>query len=107
MVVSLWSRDFFPPLYLDPRFRPLLLKFFSGFPIHPSPQIACHAYLAPRLLGLKNCCEIIVEDALVPESWHCIMFGECCWISIAVKSLQKSKLYVLTTGGAALFPSYG
>ena len=27
-VVFLWSRDFFPPLYLDPRFRPLLLKFF-------------------------------------------------------------------------------
>ena len=27
MVVSLWSRDFFPPLYFDPRFRPLLLKF--------------------------------------------------------------------------------
>ena len=26
-VVLLWSRDFFPPLYLDPRFRPLLLKF--------------------------------------------------------------------------------
>ena len=26
MVVSLSSRDFFPPLYLDPRFRPLLLK---------------------------------------------------------------------------------
>ena len=26
-VVFLWSRDFFPPLYLDPRFRPLLLKF--------------------------------------------------------------------------------
>ena len=25
-VVFLWSRDFFPPLYLDPRFRPLLLK---------------------------------------------------------------------------------
>ena len=27
-VVLLWSRDFFPPLYLDPRFRPLLLKLF-------------------------------------------------------------------------------
>ena len=27
-VVLLWSRDFFPPLYLDPRFRPLLLKFY-------------------------------------------------------------------------------
>ena len=27
-VVFLWSRDFFPPLYLDPRFRPLLLKYF-------------------------------------------------------------------------------
>ena len=27
-VVLLWSRDFFPPLYLDPRFRPLLLKSF-------------------------------------------------------------------------------
>ena len=27
MVVSLWSRDFFPPLYFDPRFRPLLLKY--------------------------------------------------------------------------------
>ena len=26
-VVFLWLRDFFPPLYLDPRFRPLLLKF--------------------------------------------------------------------------------
>ena len=26
-VVLLWSRDFFSPLYLDPRFRPLLLKF--------------------------------------------------------------------------------
>ena len=26
-VVFLWSRDFFPPLYLDPRFRPLLLKY--------------------------------------------------------------------------------
>ena len=26
-VVLLWSRDFFPPLYLDPRFRPLLLKY--------------------------------------------------------------------------------
>ena len=26
-VVLLWSRDFFPPLYLDPRFRPLLLKW--------------------------------------------------------------------------------
>ena len=33
MVVSLWSRDFFPPLYFDPRFRPLLLKllFVSMF----------------------------------------------------------------------------
>ena len=30
-VVFLWSRDFFPPLYLDPRFRPLLLKFFFNF----------------------------------------------------------------------------
>ena len=29
MVVSLSSRDFFPPLYLDPRFHPLLLKFIS------------------------------------------------------------------------------
>ena len=28
-VVFLWSRDFFPPLYLDPRFRPLLLKLFK------------------------------------------------------------------------------
>ena len=28
-VVLLWSRDFFPPLYLDPRFRPLLLKYIS------------------------------------------------------------------------------
>ena len=28
-VVFLWSRDFFPPLYLDPRFRPLLLKFHT------------------------------------------------------------------------------
>ena len=28
-VVFLWSRDFFPPLYLDPRFRPLLLKFIT------------------------------------------------------------------------------
>ena len=28
-VVFLWSRDFFPPLYLDPRFRPLLLKLKS------------------------------------------------------------------------------
>ena len=28
-VVLLWSRDFFPPLYLDPRFRPLLLKSYS------------------------------------------------------------------------------
>ena len=27
-VVLLWLRDFFPPLYLDPRFRPLLLKLF-------------------------------------------------------------------------------
>ena len=27
-VVFLWSRDFFPPLYLDPRFRPLLLKSY-------------------------------------------------------------------------------
>ena len=27
MVVSLSSRDFFPPLYLNPRFRPLLLKY--------------------------------------------------------------------------------
>ena len=26
-VVLLWSRDFFLSLYLDPRFRPLLLKF--------------------------------------------------------------------------------
>ena len=26
-VVFLWLRDFFPPLYLDPRFRPLLLKY--------------------------------------------------------------------------------
>ena len=29
-VVFLWLRDFFPPLYLDPRFRPLLLKFTQG-----------------------------------------------------------------------------
>ena len=28
-VVFLWSRDFFPPLYLDLRFRPLLLKCLS------------------------------------------------------------------------------
>ena len=27
-VVFLWLRDFFPPLYLDPRFRPLLLKYY-------------------------------------------------------------------------------
>ena len=26
-VVLLWSRDFFLSLYLDPRFRPLLLKY--------------------------------------------------------------------------------
>ena len=30
-VVLLWSRDFFLSLYLDPRFRPLLLKFCLDF----------------------------------------------------------------------------
>ena len=32
-VVFLWSRDFFPPLYLDPRFRPLLLKYIYIYTI--------------------------------------------------------------------------
>ena len=30
-VVLLWSRDFFLSLYLDPRFRPLLLKLIRLF----------------------------------------------------------------------------
>ena len=30
-VVLLWLRDFFLSLYLDPRFRPLLLKFFQSY----------------------------------------------------------------------------
>ena len=35
-VVFLWLRDFFPPLYLDPRFRPLLLKYiYTVFPHSP------------------------------------------------------------------------
>lgn len=38
---------------------------FWGFLI----DITCQAYLAPELLGLKNCCEIILGDALVPKSW--------------------------------------
>ena len=40
-VVLLWSRDFFLFLYLDPRFRPLLLKFvFWGYENQSRPPIS-------------------------------------------------------------------
>ena len=35
-VVLLWSRDFFLSLYLDPRFRPLLLKLDSSDQVRSS-----------------------------------------------------------------------
>ena len=47
-VVLLWSRDFFPPLYLDPRFRPLLLKYIT---------YTCHARMYVSLsLSLSLLC---------------------------------------------------
>ena len=30
VLLLLWSHDFFLPLHLDPRFRPLLLKFINA-----------------------------------------------------------------------------
>ena len=54
-VVLLWSRDFFPPLYLDPRFRPLLLKFVhsaqAAEPATPPPFQPSEQFGATEPLG--------------------------------------------------------
>ena len=44
-VVLLWSRDFFPPLYLDPRFRPLLLKYIQRIRLDRAFVLGCDLQL--------------------------------------------------------------
>ena len=73
-VVLLWSRDFFLSLYLDPRFRPLLLKFsislgnfiYLNIYIYICSTMVHYVHVIDTWLDSSQCSQIMpkLSDAL-------------------------------------------